>query len=113
MTGTVIAIAILFTACVLFAFFAGRLIAETEVESRALGGALIIVCIILGSIMIAITAFTIEEYKNYTTAAQAEYIDYDKVDIQVIKKNDKVTEITYTYDGETIHMPIKGDNSND
>lgn len=110
MTGSLIAITILFTACVLFAFFAGRLIAEIDTESRALGGALIVVCIILGAIMIAITGSVTEGYKNYTTTTQAEHIDYDKVDIQVIKKNGEVSEIIYTCDGETIHLPLKEGN---
>lgn len=113
MTGSLIAITILFTVCVLFAFFAGRLITEIDTESRALGGALIVVCIILGAIMIAITDSVTEGYKNYTTTTQAGHIDYDKVDIQVVKKNGKVTEVIYSYNNETIHMPIKEDNSDD
>ena len=42
-----------------------------------------------------------------------EDIDYDKVEVQVIKKNGKVSEIIYTCGDETIHLPIKEDNSND
>lgn len=111
--GYTIVVAILFTLCVLLAFFSGKLLDDCDVESRALGGALIIFGIILGAIAIAIVGFNNEYQENYLSTSQAEYIDYDKVDIQVTKKNGKVSEITYTYDGETIHLPIKGDNSND
>lgn len=111
--GYTIGVTILILFCALLAFFSGSLINEGDVESRALGGALIIVCIILGSIAIAIVGFHNETQEDYISTSQAEYIDYDKVEVQVIKKNGKVSEIIYTCGDETIHLPIKEDNSND
>lgn len=111
--GYTVVIAILFAICVLFAFFSGKLLEDCDVESKALGGALIIFGIILGSIAIAIVGFNNEYQEDYLSTSQAEYIDYNKVDIQVIKKNGKVSEIIYSCNGEEIHLPIKGDNSND
>lgn len=111
--GYTIGIAILIFFCALLAFFSGSLINEGDVESKTLGGGLVIVGVILGSIAIAIMGFHNEYQEDYISISQAEYIDYDKVDIQVIKKNGEVTEIIYTCSDETIHLPIKGDNSND
>lgn len=112
--GYTIGVVVLIFFCALLAFFSGSLLNECcDVESRALGGALLIVCIILGSIAIAIVGFHNESQEEYISTSQAEYIDYDKVDIQVIKKNGEVIEIIYICGDEQIHLPIKGDNSND
>lgn len=111
--GYTIGVTILILLCALLAFFSGHLLDDYEAESRALGSTLLIVCIMLGCAAIAVVGFHNEYQEEYISTSQAEYIDYDKVDVQIIKKNGEVTEIIYTCGDETIHLPIKGDNSND
>lgn len=111
--GYTIGVTVLILLCALLAFFSGHLLDDYEVESRALGSTLLIVCIMLGCAAIAVVGFHNEYQEEYISTSQAEYIDYDKVEVQVIKKNGKVTEIIYTCGDETIHLPIKEDNSND
>lgn len=111
--GYTIGVTILVLLCALCIFFSGCLLDECEAESRALGSTLLIVGIILGIAVIAIVGFHNEYQEDYLSTSQAEHIDYDKVEVQVIKKNGKVSEITYTCGDETIHLPIKEDNSND
>lgn len=110
--GYTIGVTLLILFCALCVFFSGRLLDEYEAESRALGSTLLIFSIISGCAAIAIVGFH-NEYQEYDiSASRAEYIDYDKIDIQETKKNGKVSEITFTYNGETIHLPLKGEEEN-
>ena len=110
--GYTIGVTVLILLCALLAFFSGHLLDDYEVESRALGSTLLIVCIMLGCATIAVVGFH-NEYQEYDiSASRAEYIDYNKIDIQETKKNGKISEITFTYNGETIHVPLKGEEEN-
>lgn len=110
--GYTIGVTVLILLCALLAFFSGHLLDDYEVESRALGSTLLIVCIMLGCAAIAVVGFH-NEYQEYDiSASRAEYIDYNKIDIQETKKNGKISEITFTYNGETIHLPLKGEEEN-
>ena len=110
--GYTIGVTVLILLCALLAFFSGHLLDDCEVESRALGSTLLIVCIMLGCAAIAVVGFH-NEYQEYDiSASRAEYIDYNKIDIQETKKNGEISEITFTYNGETIHLPLKGEEEN-
>lgn len=110
--GYTIGVTVLILFCALLAFFSGHLLDDYEVESRALGSTLLIVCIMLGCAAIAVVGFH-NEYQEYDiSASRAEYIDYNKIDIQETKKNGKISEITFTYNGETIHLPLKEEEEN-
>lgn len=110
--GYTIGVAVLIFLCALCIFFSGCLLDECEAESRALGSTSLIVGIILGIAAIAIVGFHNEYQEDYISTSQAEYIDYDKVEVQVIKKNGKVSEVIYTCGDETIHLPLKGEEGN-
>lgn len=79
--GYTIGVAVLIFFCVLCAFFSGRLSNEGDAGSRALGGTILIVCIILGTIAIAIVGFHNESQEDYLSTSQAEHINYDKVEV--------------------------------
>lgn len=109
MGGSMFTITVMLIITVLCAFFGSKLIGGSAIDEKAFGGALLIMCVIAGAVLLAMIAYKQSQDQTAISQTQVEYIDYDKIDIQVIKVNDKVIEITYTYGGETIHLPIKED----